>query len=76
MARRGRSPEHRYGEVRFYVLDKNTRPGKKIEHTSMEFTDNSLDMLVWLMAVPSVGSGGFVGPIVPVARTPTGNVWA
>ena len=42
----------------------------------MEFTDNNLDMLVWLMAVPSVGCGGFVGPIVPVARTPAGNVWA
>jgi len=42
----------------------------------MEFTDSSLDMLVWLMAVPSVAWGGFVGPIVPVARTPAGKVCA
>lgn len=73
MERRGRSPGHRHNEVRFYVSNKNT----KIKHTSMEFTDNSLAMLVWLMGVPSVGSGGFVGPIVPVARTPRGKeVWA
>jgi len=76
VVQRGRNPEYRYDKVSFDVWNKNTRPGKKIGHTSMEFTDNNLDMLVWLMAVPSVGAGGFVGPIVPVARTPAGKVWA
>ena len=38
--------------------------------TSMEFTDNRRAIEVWLIAVPKVGWGGFVGPWVPVAITP------
>jgi len=41
--------------------------------TSTELIESSLASLVWLIAVPSVGKGGFVTPIVPVAMTPAGN---
>lgn len=44
--------------------------------TSIELIDNKRATLVWLIDVPRVGSGGFVGPIVPVAITPSGKDWA
>ena len=38
--------------------------------TSTEFTVNNRAIEVWLIAVPMVAWGGFVGPCVPVAITP------
>lgn len=41
------------------------------ERTSIELTVRRRASEVWLIAVPRVGAGGFVTPIVPVARTPS-----
>jgi hypothetical protein len=41
----------------------------------MEFKERRRASDDWLTAVPVVGAGGFVTPIVPVAMTP-GEDWA
>ena len=56
---------------------KNTRDVVNIElcpRTSIELTVRRRANDVWLIDVPIVGTGGFVGPIVPVAMTPGKNV--
>lgn len=39
----------------------------------MELMESNLASDVWLIGVPMVGCGGFVGPWVPVAKTPSGR---
>ncbi len=44
-----------------------------MQKSSTEFTLSRRAMDVWLIAVPNVGTGGFVTPCVPVAMTPAGK---